>query len=34
MTKMFDAKQYFDNEMSEHQAVAKHVFDSLGEDFL
>ena len=34
MTEMFDAKQYFDNEMSEHQAVAKHVFDSLGEDFL
>lgn len=34
VTDMFDAKQYFDSEMRDHQTVAKDVCDSLGEDFL
>lgn len=31
---MFDAKKYFDTELSEHQAVAKRVHEELGEDFV
>ncbi|MBT5667447.1 MAG: SIS domain-containing protein, partial [Rhodospirillaceae bacterium] len=30
---MFDAKQYFDDELSEHLSVANRVHEELGEDF-
>lgn len=34
VTDMFDAKQYFDSEMRDHQSAAIRVHEELGEDFL
>jgi D-sedoheptulose 7-phosphate isomerase len=31
---MFDARQYFDSELTDHRAVAEQVHETLGDDFL